>query len=318
MTYTKEELEKQIIGGCLNLSKKPIESLPDGLVVDIQLDISKTSIKKLPDDLFVGWSLNISNTPIETLPESFFIGGFLNAKGSQLKTLPNNLMVGRDLDISQTPIKSLPNGLTVGRNLNIWGTNIESLPENLVVGGTLYIGDAPIEDLPKSLRAGCVQRKRKRKEDVYHKLKEGDFEKNRYVFTDNQLIIVANEAPRGNNTLYIGKIKGENAVSDGTFFATCRSFKEGLASLEQKRAKHLASDLLMWCDPTFDFEGAITVCQVLLSCSKNEAESFLTSSFFIQDEYTLDDIINRALVQEPDRCKEIITKALYDTIQRIL
>lgn len=100
------------------------ESLPERLVVDVNLDLSDLPIISLPKGLEARKALQLRRTSIESLPEGLKVGGFL--------------------DLSSSLIKSLPEGLEVGGDLYLGGTFIESIPEGLKVGGSLWIRDTPL------------------------------------------------------------------------------------------------------------------------------------------------------------------------------
>ena len=88
--------------------------------------------------------LNLSRIPIQTLPDGLKVGGHLNLMGTQIKTLPAGLEVGGGLNLMGTQIKTLPAGLEVGGSLDLSHTPIKSLPDGLKVGGNLYLSHTPI------------------------------------------------------------------------------------------------------------------------------------------------------------------------------
>ena len=58
----KEEGDKLIIQGSLDLNNTQIKELPEGLTVGESLDLSDTEIKELPEDLMVEGNIYFSNT----------------------------------------------------------------------------------------------------------------------------------------------------------------------------------------------------------------------------------------------------------------
>lgn len=75
---------------------------------------------------------------INTLPDNLKVDGNLNLQGTQITTLPDNLKVGGSLDLADTQITTLPDNLKVGGNLDLYETQITTLPDNLEVGGNIY------------------------------------------------------------------------------------------------------------------------------------------------------------------------------------
>lgn len=59
-----------ILSGCKNL-----KSLPDGLMVNGDLDLSETSVCELPKGLIVKGNLILTDTPVSLLPEDLIVGG---------------------------------------------------------------------------------------------------------------------------------------------------------------------------------------------------------------------------------------------------
>lgn len=72
-----ETLPKNVrIGGNICLSDcKNLKSLPDGLVVNGDLDLSESGLTELPDKLIVGGNIDIRSTSIQKLPDDLVVGG---------------------------------------------------------------------------------------------------------------------------------------------------------------------------------------------------------------------------------------------------
>ena len=113
----------------------------DKLIIQGSLDLNNTQIKELPEGLTVGGYLDLRNTQIKELPESLTVGGYLDLSNTQIKELPEGLTVGGSLDLSDTEIKELPEGLTVGESLDLSDTEIKELPEDLMVEGNIYFSN---------------------------------------------------------------------------------------------------------------------------------------------------------------------------------
>lgn len=64
------------IGGYVDLSNcKELVSLPDGLIINGNLDLDGSAIKQLPNGLIVGGSLNILSTGINAIPSDLKVRG---------------------------------------------------------------------------------------------------------------------------------------------------------------------------------------------------------------------------------------------------
>ena len=111
--FTDEEL---IFKGDLDLRPgrvdyTVIESLPDGLKVDGNLDLSDTEIRTLPKGLEVGKFLDLRNcTSLTSLPQGLKVGVALDLQNcANLTSLPKGLEVGYDLFINRTTLTKYTN-----------------------------------------------------------------------------------------------------------------------------------------------------------------------------------------------------------------
>lgn len=106
-------------------------------------------------------------------------------------------------------------------NLNLYRcTGITSLPEGLTVGGWLDLSGTGITNT-----------------SMVNLLHDGDYVPGRYLYADGILTHVRKRVTVGEYTLYIGRIKGKNVVSDGTHYAHCETLHEGIADIAFKRAE---------------------------------------------------------------------------------
>ena len=137
------------VGGYLWLDFcENLQSLPNGLKVDGDLDLRYTNITSLPTDIQVKGELNLRNSSIKSLPSDLEVGGDLVLMYSQIEKLPDNLTVNGRLDLESCKnLQSLPNGLKVKGNLDLRNTNITSLPSDLEVNGDLILYRTPIADM---------------------------------------------------------------------------------------------------------------------------------------------------------------------------
>ena len=286
------------IDGSLNLRNTPITSLPEGLTVGGDLDLRNTPITSLPEGLTVGGYLDLSDTLITSLPKGLTVGGSLYLSNTPITSLPEGLTVGGYLYLSNTPITSLPEGLTVGGYLDLSGTSITSLPAGLTVGGSLYLSNTPITSLPEGLTVGGgillnENLAAKTKELNYMKLKNGDYVPGKYLFADNILTHVKREKKIGRYKYYIGKIKNQNVISDGKYYAHCRTFREGIKDLEFKRAKERGAEQYkkLSLDSVMNPDEAITMYRIITGACAAGTEHFVKSLGKLKDSYTVSEII---------------------------
>ena len=273
----KEMMEKT--GGNLYLSGTPITALPDGLTVGGSLDLNGTQIKALPDGLTVGGSLDLSGTQIKALPDGLTVGGWLDLNGTQIKALPDGLTVGGSLYLRGTQIAALPDGLTVGGSLDLNGTQIKALPDGLTVGGSLDLSGTQI-------KASDVKRVRR--------LKDGDYVAGKYIYCDGILTHVAKTRKAGDYTLYIGKIKGRNVVSDGTLYAHCETLRDGIADIAFKRAAERGASQYKGIDMDvpIPLEEAKTMYRIITGACRAGTEHFAQSlGNKLQETYTVREMI---------------------------
>jgi hypothetical protein len=91
--------------GDLDLSKSPLEYLPDGLKIGGDLILDGSNIKKLPEDIVIGGDLGISYTNIKYLPNGLSVDN-LYASYSSLNKLPKNFRVKGMMFLTGTPLKN--------------------------------------------------------------------------------------------------------------------------------------------------------------------------------------------------------------------
>ena len=282
------------VGGDLGLSYTSIKELPDNLTVGGNFYLYDTEIKKLPDGLTVGGNFILRGTPIKKLPDGLSVGGGLDLYGTQIKELPDNLTVVDYLDLGCTSIKKLPDGLSVGGDLDLRGTQIKELPDNLTVGGNLNLYDTEIEKLPDNLTVGGEIIGYEGDTSNVHYLKDGDCVPNQYIYADNILTFVESKKEIKGYTYYKGKIAGRNVISDGTHFAHCTSFKEGVKELDFKKAKDRGAEQYsnLTLDTVVSTKELITMYRVITGACQQGTEYFVNSlGKKLKDSYTVREAI---------------------------
>ena len=269
----KRMMEKN--GGSLDLRDTSITALPEGLTVGGYLDLRDTSITALPEGLKVGGWLDLSGTPITELPEGLKVGGYLDLEGTQITALPEGLAVGGDLYLSHTPITALPEGLAVGGYLDLRRTPITALPEELKVGSYIFSNNPNIKKLLK------------------HVLKDGDYVPGKYLYADGILTHVKNRRKSGAYTYYLGKIKGRNVVSDGTYWAHCRTLREGVADLLYKHAADRGAEQYrhLTLESILPREEAVTMYRVITGACQAGTQQFIERLPELKEAYSVREMI---------------------------
>ena len=193
-----------------------------------------------------------------------------------------------NLDLSGTKITSLPDNLTVGGWLDLRDTNITSLPDNLTVGGALYLSGTKIKS-------------RKCK-----KLKDGDYVPGRYIYADGILTHVKRKCEISGYTFYVGRIPGRNVIYDGTHYAHCKKFSEGVADLQFKAAKDRGADQYrdLTLDSILTADGMITMYRVITGACQQGTKQFVESLGELEPSYTVREAIELTKGQYNARCFE--------------
>ena len=280
-TYYAIESDKVIVDGNLDLSNTPIKTLPENLTVGGWLDLSNTQIQVLPEGLTVGGTLDLRNTPIKTLPENLTAGGWLNLSNTPIQVLPEGLTVGGTLDLSNTPIKTLPENLTVGGWLNLSNTPIQALPESLKIGGYIYLENTKLSDSQEELN------------HKVQKFQNGEYKENSYIYCDGCLTLIRKTKKLDKYTVYIGKIPGQNVVSNGKHFAHCDKIRDGIADLIYKEASDRGAEQYRGCqlDEPHTVQELMTMYRVITGACRQGTEQFVKSLGPLKDTYTISEVI---------------------------
>ena len=125
-----------------------------------------------------------------------------------------------------------------------------------------------------------------------HQLESGDYVKGRYLYADGILTHIKNRKSIKDYDFYIGKIKNRHVISDGVFFAHCKSFKDGVNALNFKKAKDRGQaqykDLSL--ESVVSQSDAITMYRIITGACKEGTNHFL-NSIDLKEEYTIAEII---------------------------
>lgn len=163
-----------------------------------------------------------------------------------------------------------------GWSLDLRGTGITSLPDGLSVGGSLDLRGTGIKN-PK-----------------FKRLKDGDYVPNKYIYADGILTHVKSIRVVNGYTLYIGKFKGRNVVSDGTYYAHCDNFRDGIADLRFKAAKDRDAEQYKRysMDTVVELDDAKTMYRIITGACRAGTEAFAESlGETIKDRYSVREMI---------------------------
>ena len=210
-------------------------------------------------------------------------GGSLDLSGTGITALPEGLTVGGSLDLEGcTGITALPDNLTVGGWLDLRGTGITALPEGLTVGGSLYLSGTGIKNKE------TAKRKVKR-------LHDGDYVPGRYFYADGILTHVRRAKKIGEYTYYIGKIFENNVVSDGKYYAHCKTFKDGVLDIQFKRCADRGEDQYKKLnkDSVVKYEDAVIMYRIITGACRAGTQAFLNTLKETKAEYTVAEIIEQ-------------------------
>ena len=165
-------------------------------------------------------------------------------------------------------------------DLDLRNTQIQSLPEGLTVGGGLYLSGTQIQDEAKERRK-------------VKKLKNGDYVEGKYLYVDGIFRHIKKKKTVGGFTLYVGKIKGRNVVSDGVNYAHCDSLREGISDLLFKSAKDRGAGQYknLSLDTELSVEEMVTMYRVITGACRQGSESFVKSLGELKEKYTIAEAI---------------------------
>ena len=139
----------------LILAGMPIHSLPEGFIVNGNLDLHNSKIAELPRNLEIRGSLDLSDSNISTLPSGLRVELNLNLNNTLVTAIPPDLYVGYNLYMCGLPLTEIPPTITVLGSIYLNGSPISSLPEGLRIGENLWLNNAPnITKLPEDISVG--------------------------------------------------------------------------------------------------------------------------------------------------------------------
>ena len=156
-------------------------------------------------------------------------------------------------------------------------TGLPSLPDSLTVGGYLNL-------------TGCTGLTGSRKSRT---LRNGDYVPGRYLYADGILTHVKRKKQIGKYTYYIGKIKCKNVISDGTYYAHCKNFEEGVSDLAFKAAKDRGAEQYngLTKESVVSFEDGRTMYRVITGACAAGTQQFIDEMTEKKESYSISEII---------------------------
>ncbi len=163
-----------------------------------------------------------------------------------------------------------------GGSLYLNGTGITSLPDNLTVGGWLDLRDTGITN-PR-----------------YIQLKNGVYVPEKYLYADDTLTHIKRTKKVGEYTLYIGKIPGDNILSDGTNYAHCRTVREGINDLAFKSSADRGAEQYRGIDrdKPMPLTDAAAMYRIITGACSQGTQRFIDSQGdALKEAYTVNEVI---------------------------
>ena len=163
-------------------------------------------------------------------------------------------------------------------NLYLRNTQITALPDNLTVGGGLYLRNTQI--------TAAERRKVK-------KLRNGDYKASCYLYADGILTHIKGKKKVGQFTVFVGKIKGVNVITDGTNYAHCDKLRDGIADLLFKAAEDRGAEQYkgLSLDTEITVAEAVTMYRVITGACRAGSEAFVNSIRDLKEKYTIREAI---------------------------
>ena len=115
----------------------------------------------------------------------------------------------------------------------------------------------------------------------------------RYLYADGILTHVRKCRRLGSYTVYVGKIKGKNVVSDGVHYAHCDSIRDGIADILFKTASDRGADQYkgMSLDTEMTVDEAVTMYRIITGACRQGSAAFVDGLKDKKERYTIRECI---------------------------
>ena len=137
------------------------------------------------------------------------------------------------------------------------------------------------------MRGTSIRRKK------VNKLKNGDYVEGKYLYADGILTHIKKTKQFKEYIFYVGKIKGKNVVSNGTYYAHCNNIREGIADIIFKTASDRGAQQYknLSLDNEIKTEEAITMYRIITGACKQGTQNFIDGIGELKESYTIKEII---------------------------
>lgn len=168
-----------------------------------------------------------------------------------------------------------------GGSLDLRGANITELPEGITAHYLYLSGCTGLTALPEGITAHCLilGETNIQLQDIgkAKSLIEGEYLPGKYLYADGILTHVRGSRKIGEYTFYIGKIRGQNVVSDGVHYAHCDQLRDGVADLMFKTAEDRGADQYkgLSLDAVVTIDEAVTMYRVITGACRQGSQSFV-------------------------------------------
>jgi hypothetical protein len=154
-------------------------------------------------------------------------------------------------------------------------TQIAKLPDDLAVGGQVYFNWYISSDMK------------------YNKLTNGTYVPNQFIYADGILTHVRNVKHINGYTIYVGKIKGWNVITDGTYYAHCASLHDGMADLQFKALKDRGATQYkhLTLDDELSASDMIAMYRIITGACQQGTAHFVNRLGELKEKYTIREAI---------------------------
>lgn len=124
-------------------------------------------------------------------------------------------------------------------------------------------------------------------------LRDGDYKPGEWLYADGILTHIRKTRSLGPYTVYVGRIKGKNVVSDGKYYAHCKDIREGIADILFKTAKDRGADQYrgIELDAPMTIEELVTMYRVITGACRQGSADFVESIKEKKETYTIREVI---------------------------
>lgn len=163
---------------------------------------------------------------------------------------------------------------------SLWLDGLTSIPEgfNPTVGGSLGL-------------RGLTRAQRSKVK--INRLVPGFYKPGEYLYADGILTHIKRKKKWNGYILYEGKCYKNHVVSDGTNFAHCSTFREGIADLAFKAAKDRGANQFKGrsLDEEMTVEELVTMYRIITGACRQGSERFVNSLGRLKERYTIREAI---------------------------